>query len=97
MEMFFAAWKGCVISVCLLFSFCENNTDLPLRSGASIVLLMSMKFADTFNGTFFAGITCLGYFFTFSPVHCCVSRTACFFVNQTREIEIVWVKEKKKR
>lgn len=29
-------------------------------------------------------------------MHCCASRTACFFVKQTGEIEIVWVKEKKK-
>lgn len=82
MEMFSAAWKGCVISECLLFSCWENNTDLPLRSEASIILLMSMKFADTFNGTFFSGITCLGYFL-FSPL-CIAVRAELLASLQTR-------------
>lgn len=98
MEMFFAAWKGYIISACLLLGCWENNTILSLRSGMSIGPLISVKFADTFNGTiFFFWDYLLRLFFPFSPVHCCASRAACCFVNQTGEIEIVWVKGKKKK
>lgn len=45
---------------------------------------------------FFCWDYLLRLFFLFSPVHCCASRTACFFANQTGETEIVWVKENKK-
>jgi len=58
---------------------------------------MPVKFADTFNGTFFCWNYLLRLSFPFSPVHCCASRTACFFVNQNGEIEIVWVNGGKKR
>lgn len=97
METFFAAWKGCIISVRLLLGCWENNAVLSSRSGVNVVLFTSAKFADTFNGSFFFWNYLVRLFFPFSPVHCCTSRTACFFVNQTGETEIVWVKGKKEK